>query len=89
MQRLHLIIRGRVQGVGFRRATLKEAHRLGLKGWVRNRFDGSVECLAEGNRATLERFERWCHDGPLFAEVREVEVEWLEGKEEFEQFSVR
>ncbi|HEY9765873.1 MAG TPA: acylphosphatase [Chroococcales cyanobacterium] len=88
MQRLLLTISGRVQGVGFRRTAQREAIRLGLKGWVRNLFDGGVSCLAEGNHESLEAFRRWCEKGPLFSRVDEVEAQWLDATGEFEEFRV-
>jgi acylphosphatase len=73
MRRASLRIRGKVQGVFFRESTRIEATRLGLTGWVRNRDDGSVEAVAEGEPAALEEFIRWCHRGPQAAHVTEVE----------------
>ncbi len=67
-----LRIRGRVQGVGYRAAARAEALRLGLAGWVRNRADGSVEALARGPAASLDRFEKWCRHGPPAARVDDV-----------------
>lgn len=69
-----LVIRGLVQGVGFRYATCVEARRLGLRGWVRNRADGSVEAVAAGNDAALQALERWAHRGPRAARVDAVEA---------------
>jgi len=70
--RAHLIIEGRVQGVWFRESTRGEATRLGLYGWVKNRFDGSVEVVAEGPREKVEQLIEWCHHGPSTAWVRRV-----------------
>ncbi|XXF76489.1 acylphosphatase [Myxococcaceae bacterium GXIMD 01537] len=72
-RRASLRIHGKVQGVFFRESARVEAVRLGLTGWVRNRGDGSVEALAEGEPAPLEDFIRWCHHGPSAARVSEVE----------------
>jgi len=72
---VHLVISGLVQGVGFRFATQREASRLGLRGWVRNRPDGRVEAVAEGPSEAVERLVEWCHRGPAGALVREVAVE--------------
>ena len=74
MIKIHALISGRVQGVGFRWATRKEATRLGLCGWVRNLPDGRVELTAEGDAATVETFLRWCHQGPPNAAVEHVEI---------------
>lgn len=70
------IVRGRVQGVFFRASAQREAARLGLVGWVRNLADGSVEILAEGERAPLERLIAWAQQGPEDARVDEVETRW-------------
>jgi acylphosphatase len=74
--RLHLIAYGYVQGVGFRYFVLHRARALGLRGWVRNRGDGGVECLAEGRRRELERLLEEIRRGPRGADVSEVEVDW-------------
>jgi acylphosphatase len=70
-----LIISGRVQGVGFRGWMVREAERLGVSGWVRNRRDGSVEALVDGDIASVEELLRACRRGPLLAEVTEIEEE--------------
>ena len=75
--RLHAIVHGRVQGVGFRATTQDEAQGLGLQGWVRNRVDGSVEVDAEGDRTHLETFLAFLYEGPLGAHVHAVDAEWL------------
>jgi acylphosphatase len=71
--RVRIVVRGRVQGVWFRGSTRDEARRLGLAGWARNRADGSVEILAQGAPAAVDRLVAWCHDGPPLARVRSVE----------------
>ncbi|MGZ8255168.1 MAG: acylphosphatase [Burkholderiaceae bacterium] len=68
------VIRGVVQGVGFRHATRREARRLGLIGWVRNRADGSVEAVAVGDERQLDGLQRWVHRGPTAAIVDTVEI---------------
>lgn len=72
MARQHIIVRGRVQGVGFRLAARAEAERLGVAGWVRNLPDGTVEAVAEGEPQAVEAFAAWCRRGPKNAAVREV-----------------
>ena len=88
-QRLHANISGRVQGVGFRAFTATQASRLGLTGWVRNRFDGTVETVAEGDRGTLEDFLRQLRNGPGPAYVEDVDVQGLSATGEFSHFQVR
>jgi acylphosphatase len=87
--RVHLDIHGGVQGVGFRYATLVEASRLDLRGWVRNRFDESVEVVAEGPRDRLERLVSWCRIGPRMARVTSVEVAWEDPEGLDGEFQVR
>ena len=67
-------VHGMVQGVGFRYYTRSMAHRLGLRGYVRNRPDGSVEVVCEGPAAAVDEMERWLHDGPPSARVRSVDL---------------
>lgn len=89
MNALHLRIRGRVQGVGYRASMAEEARRLGLSGWVRNRLDGSVEAGAWGEDETLALLVEWAHRGPPAARVTEVEVRPLAGPADTEGFEQR
>ncbi|OOF58957.1 acylphosphatase [Rodentibacter myodis] len=66
------LIYGRVQGVGFRYSTWKEAEKLGVKGTVRNRADGSVEVIAQGSDAQMNAFEQWLKTGPRTAKVERL-----------------
>ncbi len=68
----HLIIHGRVQGVGFRWSLSTEARALGLSGWVRNRRDGTVEALVCGTPEAVEAITVWAHQGPPHAHVERV-----------------
>lgn len=88
-QRVQARITGRVQGVSYRWYTQREAERLGLTGWVRNRLDGSVELLAEGPKHQLEALLRWCEGGPPMAAVGAVEPEFSEATGEFPRFTIR
>ncbi len=73
MSRARLMrIEGRVQGVGFRWATVTEARRLGLAGWVRNLPDGAVEVWCQGEPSAVDALARWLHEGPIGASVRSV-----------------
>jgi acylphosphatase len=69
-----LRIAGRVQGVGYRAWAVETARRLGLRGWVRNRADGSVEALVTGDEDAVARMIEACRDGPFAARVAEVAV---------------
>jgi acylphosphatase len=77
VKRLRATVRGRVQGVGFRAATAAEARRLGVTGFVRNRFDGSVEVVAEGPDGDVDALLAWLRKGPSLAHVTGVDPEWL------------
>lgn len=70
----HLMIRGRVQGVGYRASMVDEARRLGVTGWVRNRRDGAVEAVADGDPAAVAAIIEWASTGPPGARVTEVGV---------------
>ena len=88
--RLHAIVHGRVQGVGFRAHTQRVANQHALTGWVTNRWDGSVEVIAEGSRTVLERFEQVLHQGPRSAQVDRVEIAYDDtATGEFSRFNVR
>lgn len=86
---LHVIIRGRVQGVGFRYSLHGEAVDYGLSGWVRNRSDGAVEAEFEGPRPTLEAMLSWCRQGPRMARVDSIDETWGSGEAKYQGFHVR
>jgi acylphosphatase len=87
--RVHLRVRGLVQGVYFRASTRDEARRLHLTGWVRNEPDGSVTAVAEGPRAALEALVQWARQGPPNARVDHVDVQWSAPTGEDADFTVR
>lgn len=87
--RLHAIIDGSVQGVGFRMFVLDHASALGLTGWVRNKYDGRVEVVAEGEMPELENLLEKLRLGPRSAFVTEVAKEWQPATGEFSNFGVR
>jgi acylphosphatase len=90
MRRVHVIIRGIVQGVGFRAFVVRNAKRLGAKGFVRNLPDGfSVEIVAEGSDESIEQLLQIVKRGPPGALVEDFEVIDEEPKGEFEDFEVR
>jgi acylphosphatase len=75
--RVHVIVEGMVQGVGFRWFAARHAQTRSLRGYVRNCVDGSVEIDVEGDRALLEEFLREMRTGPRSARVRDLAIEWL------------
>lgn len=87
--RVHGRVYGRVQGVNFRYYTTRTARRLGIKGWVANRRDGTVETVAEGERSDLEEFVDFLHEGSPAASVEDVDVQWTEPSGGFDGFRVR
>jgi acylphosphatase len=88
LTRLHAVVEGRVQGVGFRYFVLEVAELLGVYGWVRNRWDESVEVLAEGDHAALEKLLDALGRGPRGASVFSVKTEWEKPTGEFHSFRV-
>ena len=86
--RAHLVVSGRVQGVFFRYKTQQTASGLGLKGMVRNRMDGCVELIAEGDKKKIEQLISWCWQGPDMARVDNVEIDWQEPTGEYYAFKV-
>ena len=87
--RLHALVSGHVQGVNFRYYTTREASRLGVTGWVANRRDGKVECVAEGPRSALEELLDFLHEGSPSARVTDVDASWESPRGELEDFKVR
>jgi acylphosphatase len=87
-EQLHVIVRGRVQGVSFRHYTRIRALELALVGWVRNMPDGTVEVTAEGEREPLEQFLAFLHRGPSGAYVVNIVIEWRAASGEFTDFEV-
>lgn len=76
---LHLVIHGRVQGVFYRDSMRREAQRLGVAGWVRNRNDGTVEAVVQGGSAAVDDIVSWARRGPEHARVERVEITPSEG----------
>ncbi len=87
-EQLHAIVRGRVQGVSFRYYTHLRATELGLKGWVRNLPDGTVEVTAEGEREVLEALLAFLQEGPSGARVVSVLFDWRPASGEFDEFEI-
>ena len=87
--RVTAVVRGRVQGVGYRFFARREASALGLRGYARNRADGGVEVVAEGARRNLETFLESLRRGPSAAEVETLDVTWSVASETFANFGIR
>ena len=87
-KRIHLTIRGRVQGVFFRASAQREARRLGITGWVRNRPDGTIELCAEGDEDSIKELSSWANHGPSAARVDHVDVRWRGYTGEFPEFLI-
>jgi acylphosphatase len=87
--RLHAVIEGRVQGVGFRYFVLEAALPLKVTGWVRNTADGQVEFIAEGEQKSLVRLLDTVRHGPRAAFVSAINQEWLPATQEFDRFDIR
>jgi acylphosphatase len=86
--RLHAVIEGRVQGVSFRYFVQERAGALGVTGWVRNRWDDTVEVTGEGDREKLDKLLSSLRTGPRAAMVTGVKFEWQEATGEFKRFGI-
>ncbi|MDH3359781.1 MAG: acylphosphatase [Desulfobulbaceae bacterium] len=86
---VHIIVEGRVQGVFYRASTKEEASRLGLTGWVRNRPEGSVEAIIEGDPEQISKMIGWLHKGPPHATVTRVRVTNEESNNNHIDFTIR
>ena len=88
--RVHAIIEGRVQGVCFRMATQKKAQRIGVTGWVRNKSDGTVEAVFEGDENAVQSVLDWCRQGgPPSGRVDDMKLERQEYQAQFPGFNIR
>ena len=89
LNKVQILVSGRVQGVYFRAFTRKKALQLGINVYARNLADGQVEIVAEAEEAILEKFILWCHKGPITARVDQVLVTSLVVDEVFTGFEIR
>jgi len=89
MKRIHVYIRGRVQGVFFRAATRRFATTLNLTGWVRNMDDGRVEAVFEGEDSDMEKMIAWCKVGPPSSKVENVTTTEEQYKGSFHDFGIK
>ena len=87
--RAHVFVSGRVQGVFFRQKTKQTADNVGVSGWVRNLPDGRVEAVFEGEQQAVKALVEFCHHGPSYARVTNVEVAWEQYRGEFADFQTR
>ncbi len=88
MDRVHLIVQGIVQGVGFRYHTQIEATRLGLTGYVKNLPDGTVEIIAEGSSPAVVQLLEWSKQGPPAAQVKQIDITYGNANGEFSRFAI-
>ncbi len=88
MERLHAVIHGDVQGVGFRYFMTRHAQARRLSGWVRNRSDGGVELVAEGERSDLDELLKAARQGPRHARVDSVDAQWSDATGGLEPFNL-
>ena len=86
---VQVVISGWVQGVAFRANCQRQANALGVTGWVRNLWDGSVEAVLEGPDDAVDAMIRWCHQGPPSAEVTGVEVTEVKPCPQHRSFYIR
>jgi acylphosphatase len=86
---IRAVVSGRVQGVFFRAYTQEAALRYGVKGWVRNLPDGSVEALVSGDAERVDRMIAWLHQGSPMSQVSRVTLEERETDERFDDFAIR
>jgi len=86
VETLAIRVTGKVQGVGFRVATVRQAHSLGVTGWVRNLEDGSVEGLLQGPHDRIDEMLSWLHVGPPAARVEHVEVQEAQVDRRYDRF---
>jgi acylphosphatase len=84
-----LVVRGRVQGVGYRHAAVQAAAEAGVTGWIRNRSDGTVEAFVQGSPVAVEAFAAWCRRGPPLARVTDVESEAAQPDSALDRFEWR
>lgn len=87
--RAHLVISGRVQGVFFRMETKRAAEGHKVMGWVRNKANGTVEAVLEGEKSAVEKMIQWCHTGPPSAEVTDVNTTWQAYQGTYDLFDIR
>lgn len=89
MKTVRIKVYGKVQGVGFRYYTLRQANKLGVKGWVRNVQDGTVEIVAQGDPASLDKLSAAVKQGSPASKVKRIHVEEIDGMNRYSSFQVK
>ncbi|MFW6015956.1 MAG: acylphosphatase [bacterium] len=89
MYQKHLIISGRVQGVGFRAFALDKSRKFGIKGWIKNRSDGKVEAVVQGKESDINRLLKYFEKGPAWARVDNIEIENENKDTKFKSFTIK
>lgn len=89
MVKVHLVVKGRVQGVFYRTNTKKKADELMLCGYAKNLSDGNVEVVAQGPKPKVDELVEYCMHGPDAAYVEDIDIEYSDAEEEFEKFEIR
>ena len=87
--RVHVFVSGNVQGVFFRQKTKQQAESFGVTGWVRNLPDGRVEAVFEGEEEAVKALVEYCHHGPSYATVTNIDASWEDYRGEFSDFKMR
>jgi acylphosphatase len=87
-KQLQMVVHGMVQGVYFRASTQREARRIGITGWVKNRGDGAVEIVAEGEEDAVKDLLAWAQHGPSTARVEGVDTRWRSYTGDFSEFKI-
>ncbi|MEW5895903.1 MAG: acylphosphatase [Candidatus Omnitrophota bacterium] len=87
-RRVHVLIAGIVQGVFFRSFMKEKAQELGVKGWVKNRVDGTLESVMEGKKDAVDELISWCRKGPPMADVDYIHLEREDFRDEFKSFNI-
>ena len=87
--RAHIIFSGFVQGVFFRANTRKKAKELEVTGWIKNSPSGKVEAVFEGERDRIQKIIEWAKKGPQGAQVDDLELDWQEYRDEFNNFEIK
>lgn len=86
--RARVVVTGRVQGVFFRMETKRTADRCGVTGWVKNRSDGAVEAVFEGDEKSVLAVVEWCKTGPPYSKVEDIDIKWEDDTDGFEAFNI-